>query len=141
MSGERAAVYLAGLMHELWKLPVETEWVEFKRKTTIPKRSENTSPSISRCRMFWSRQFTERSGKLHNQCHHRGGPDSQNKSFRIAPRFSLRAVLEPGPGIVGEKFILVACFRPFSLDGFQVSARNDGALSIVVKNYENNQIR
>ena len=37
MSGERTAAYLAGLVHELRKLPVETEWVEFKRNNDNPE--------------------------------------------------------------------------------------------------------
>ena len=37
MSGERTAAYLTGLVHELRKLPVETEWVEFKRNNDNPE--------------------------------------------------------------------------------------------------------
>lgn len=36
MSGERTTAYLAGLVHELRKLPIETEWVEFKRNNDNP---------------------------------------------------------------------------------------------------------
>lgn len=35
--------YVAGLIHELCKLPQETEWVEFKVNTPIRRRLANIS--------------------------------------------------------------------------------------------------
>ena len=37
MNDERTAAYLTGLVHELRKLPVETEWVEFKHNNDNPE--------------------------------------------------------------------------------------------------------
>ena len=37
MSGDRPAVYLESLLHELCALPRETEWVEFKVNEADPR--------------------------------------------------------------------------------------------------------
>jgi predicted HTH transcriptional regulator len=37
MTGDRKPEYLVGLVHELRKLPNETEWLEFKRNDAEPR--------------------------------------------------------------------------------------------------------
>ena len=52
MITDRTPEYLIGLVHELRKLPSETEWLEFKRNEPSRKTSVSTClpwPMLRRC--------------------------------------------------------------------------------------------
>ncbi len=52
MTTDRKPEYLISLVHELRKLPQETEWVEFKKNNVEPQEIGEYLSTLTRCATF-----------------------------------------------------------------------------------------